>query len=120
MAKKKTPKILEETFKIEFCNYTLHIAYCDDPLSYRNNEFLKKFPKFEPDPSNDWVAVHLHDPVAYPRHSFIIFPAIVDPAIVVHEIVHVVDRIIEYFGFEGTEIRAYMVEYFFNKVLKRT
>ncbi len=115
--KKKTPKTSVEAYLIDFINYKLYVVRSSDPVTYRNTDFVKAWPKFGTDPSTDWVAVHLSDD-HYPRHSFIILPSKVENSIILHELTHVVDRIIDYFGFEGTEIRAYMLEYLYKQVTK--
>lgn len=44
-------------------------------------------------------------------------PNNVEIAVLVHEVIHAVDHAMEYYGLEGTEVRAYMVDYIVGKVL---
>lgn len=111
---KKPDKIFSVV--IEFIDYEVHIAACQDPEHYRNVTLLKKRPDLGLVLDKEWEAIHSFDN-SYPRRSWIVMARSASPGVILHELTHVVDRIIQYFGFEGTEIRAYLLEYLFDKTI---
>jgi len=50
-------------------------------------------------------------------HVWCFLPNNVEIAVLVHEVIHAVDHAMGYYGLEGTEVRAYMVDYIVGKVL---
>ncbi len=115
MAKRRITRKL--TLTIEFVRYQVNMVFTADPAKYYNNTLLPEYPDLPNDLGGSIVAVHAADPEAYPRKSFIIFPLDCEAGVVLHELTHAVDNIIDYFGFEGTEIRAYLLEYLFNQTV---
>lgn len=111
MVKTKSIKI-----RIDLTGYLVDVYFTDNPEEFRNVNLIKKFPKL-PKVEGEFIALHTFYWKHYPSRAWVILPHTKNIGLIVHEITHAVDRIIEYHGFEGTEIRAYLMEYIINKVL---
>ena len=104
--------------EIEFCDHTVHVYIIENPTEFRNGKFLKMWPGFSPYLGGDFYAMHTCDP-SYPRRSFMILPIDVDALVVMHEAIHVVDRMMEFYNFEGTEFRAHLAEHVVKETAKK-
>lgn len=95
----------------------LTIVYTSDVASYEL-KLLKKYPHLaeagDPDTSSA-VAVALYNLEEYDT-AWILLPKGSGPALLAHEVVHIVDEIIRYFGLEGTETRAYLVQHIIEHI----
>lgn len=107
-------KDIKHRILIDFCQYTIDIVFTEDVDScYRG--LLRKFPHLIPS-DGTFSAIHTCNYYDYPRRSWVILPMDATVGASAHEICHVVDRMMDYFGFEGTEIRAYAIEFILNKI----
>jgi hypothetical protein len=115
----KKTKINHKTRKkeltIDFIDYKILVIVTPHPELYANTALRRRYSNLPPIPG-PFTAVHI-DYDAYPRQSFIIVPTQCKEGaerVLLHELTHAVDHIIEFFGFEGTEIRAYLLDYLFD------
>lgn len=115
-------KFKPQEFKVEidFLEYKINFFIVEDVDKFRRGKLAKRYPHLNQRPDDDeYYAVHIYNRRTYPRQSFVVFPTDIDPGTAIHEITHVVDRMTEFHGLEGTEIRAHLMEYIFNEVYRR-
>jgi len=102
---------------IDLLNYTIVTVQTDDVIKYRNDVLKKKYPNIHY--LNDTAEAMAFLPNEGDNVLYIIFPYKTTydslTEIFIHEIVHIADHIIDTFGFEGTEIRAYLVQFIYSK-----
>lgn len=120
MKKKTNHKTRQKDLTIDFISYNVLVIITQHPELYVNTSLRRKFPKLPLVPG-PFTAVHINYD-EYPRQSFIIIPTEAKESlerILLHELTHAVDNIIDTFGFEGTEIRAYLLDYLFSEFKER-
>lgn len=82
---------------------------------------IKKYPKMEDkryeEADGSTLAWSLYELAEY-EELFIILPKGSGPALLHHEVVHIVDAIMDFFGLEGTETRAYMGQHIIEHIYK--
>lgn len=105
--------------KLDVYKRQLTIVYTSDVAAYEL-KLLKKYPRLEeagdPDTTNA-AAVSLYNFDEY-EMAWILMPKGSGPALLAHEVVHLADEIVKYFGLEGTEVRAYLVQHIMEHVYK--
>lgn len=101
---------------IDFIEYDIDVIFTSNTEKYRN-EVLTKRHSYMPRYDKEFYALHTW--VGEIRKSWCIFPHGVEIDVIVHEFTHVADAIIEYFSFEGTEIRAHIIGYLTKNMRKR-
>lgn len=93
------------------------IVYTPEVAAYELR-LLKKFPHLkeagDPDTTNA-AAVSLYNLDEY-EIAWILLPRGSGVGLLSHEVVHIVDEIIRYFGLEGTETRAYLVQHIIEHI----
>lgn len=104
--------------EIDFLEYTVTVFSVIDPKEFRNGMFRKLYPAMPPY-EGEFYALYTYYHKWYPRQSFLILPKGIDSGTLVHEIVHAVDAMIKLHGLKGTEVRAHLTEYLFNKIKKK-
>jgi hypothetical protein len=95
----------------------IHVIWTDDVLYYINTELRKKWPALPgraDDGGLDGIHICAYGP--YPNQHWLVLEHGMDGATSLHEIVHCVDRMMQWFGFEDSEFRAYMQELIFKKI----
>lgn len=96
----------------------LQIVYTDDVDAYAAR-IIKRYPKMDDNIYKKFdgstLAWSLYELAEYDI-IFIILPKGCGPAVLGHEAVHIADEIIEFFGLEGTETRAYLVQHIIEHV----
>lgn len=96
------------------------IVYTQDVLGYAKR-LLKRYPKLkeaeEDDPSPDDLAHCFYNLAEYDT-AYILLPRGCGAPLLAHEVVHIVDEIIKFFGLEGTEARAYLVQHIMEHIYK--
>jgi hypothetical protein len=96
----------------------LNIVYTVDVTAY-TKRLIKRFPNLEED----------DDPLEYEGNyawalynfneydtAWIVLPKGAGVAWLSHEVAHIVDELISYFGLEGTETRAYLIQHIIEHV----
>lgn len=103
-------KTIIKKIKLQIPNHVIHVVFTDNPTAYYKSILLSKYPKLPP-LDGTATALQSENIDDYPNKSWIVLPHNPSKGLIVHEVIHAVDAIMAGFGFEGSEFRAYYVEY---------
>jgi len=112
-------KIKDKKIKvyIDLFNHTIEVIFTKNPYFYRNVTLLKKHPQLG-QYNKDFEAVCTHD--NFMGKAWCIVPNNCKVDLVVHEVNHAVDDMVEMYGLQGTEIKSYLLQYVLKKVYGKT
>lgn len=103
--------------KLDFIDVTVHVAVTENVMRYRNDTLHKKWPNIGLYEGNPYGICTFAS--EYPHRVFVTLPYGGGDSILLHELIHAVDYVMEHRGLEGTEFRAYAVEYLFKESLRK-
>lgn len=111
----KLPKTNTVTIRLQIPDVTIYVIRTNNPGLYYTEKLLKKYPKLPP-MTGTCLALQSANLECYVDKTWIVVPHDCSTSTIVHEIVHTVDAIMNAFGFEGTEFRAYYVDYIISQL----
>lgn len=109
------PKTNTIKVKLQIPEVTIYVTRTTNPATYYNEVIVKKYPKLHP-LLGTCTALQSESLENYPDKLWIVVPHGCTTGTLVHEITHTVDAIMKTFGFEGTEFRAYYIDYIISKL----